>query len=1224
MDPQADHALDDPSAAMDPARDPASPLSAFLAVLRTRGVPIGIAQHIEAARLLSLLRPTCDVQSLARSLGALLGRDGKEARLVENLFLNEFAEAFHFADYGPELPAVRQAALRKLVERAEHTTPADDARRRRRAALRWIVPSAVVFVAVLAGLAVFLRRPAPSPPPTPSPQTQAPPTAPIPWTELLEPEATPPDLRSEPVVSDPRWLLLILLSLVGTLPFSALWLARSYGPRRRQARKEHARAFWSKAREQLDGPVTPQLRLPPVPPPLDRGDLDDMATLLGRSDERQPTRQIDGEGTARATIALGNTPKLVWRERKLARRLLILCDVCSDMRPWQHKTAALIDGLRRRGVPLSVRYFDGSADLLRADEDSAYEPLSLTLLQNAGAALLVLSTGRDARDPHRPGQLARWIREASERVPLRVWLNPLSPRRLWRPELRKARFPMRVLPMTPKGLTAAAYELALGSERRLHIPDARVQPAREASESDVQRLEELIALYPDAPLDVVEWLWRRFLPDVPDDVLALTLDEEDVRWNSVQWSDERLAAALNRLRMRDAGKEPPERIEEQARRELFRLLDDSAQTMVRDSVGQLRLRLLAALQQIYLHGPGDQEAALATLRSLLRGPIYSEVAEAIFLIGGPADMPQAGILPIALPTIDALRSEFPQLVQSGVEYVAEVSSDATLPKGGKPASVPWPRPMLRDIAPALGLPALALLGQWWLGGWGRPVLPEPAYRLTVQATDSEHVRLVVQATRSGLPTSGRLCQDATCRRSTERTWDAASGFVQSRTAERQEIHLRARLRGGKLLYSNAVAIPKRVPPAPPIEEPSMPPVEEPPEKPPEPVVAAAMQGSLRLRFIDAQDGRAVVGVRYSVIDAKGQKQSGQGVLQKSLPIGAAKITAQAAGYAPRTVTVTIKAGLEQEVQYPLTTQQAKPDPLPLIAASPPDMATPAPPPDLSSPVDQASPAPAVAFRLARWLTIPGGTFTMGSERHDDEKPPHPMTVAAFQLDDIEVTAGAYAECVASGACVAAETVGSCNAGKPDRVSHPINCVNYAQAESYCSWRGGRLPTEEEWEYAARGRDGREYPWGAAQPSPQLLNACGSECRYANKMFKGNDGWPETAPVGSYPEGQSPFGALDLAGNVGEWVDGWHCSRGYEPGIPTRASEHKSRCRANFRMIRGGSWDSFAPTGVRAAYRSGFSPNYRGYFVGFRCARTSAERIGPPDFFYSTRAREANP
>jgi formylglycine-generating enzyme required for sulfatase activity/uncharacterized protein with von Willebrand factor type A (vWA) domain len=1203
MDPQADHSLDGSPAS--PA--PPSPLSAFLAVLRTRGVPIGVAQHLEATRLLSLLGHTCDVQSLARSLGALLGRDGKEARLVENLFLDEFAEAFRFPDYGDELPAVRQAALRKLVDRAEQTTPADDIRRRRRASLRWALPRLLLLIVAGAVGGVFWLQRQPSPPaPTPPPMEK--PQGPTDQKETKpdEAEATPPDLHNEPPVVEPRWALLILLSIVGTLPLSAIWFVRNYGPRRKRARKEHARAFWSKAREQLEGPVAPQLRLPPVPPPLDRGDLDDMATLLGRSDEKQRTRQIDGEGTARATIALGNTPKLVWRERKLARRLLILCDVCSDMRPWEHKTTALIDGLRRRGVPMTVRYFDGSADLLRADEDSAYEPLALTLQQSAGSALLVLSTGRDARDPQRPGQLARWIRAASERVPLRVWLNPLSPRRLWRPELKKSRFPMRVLPMTGKGLTAAAYELALGGERRLHIPDERVQPAREASEVDAGRLEELISLYPDAPLAVVQWLWRRFLPDVPDDVLALVLDEEDVRWNGVQWSDERLAAALNRLRARDKSREAPERVEEQVRRELFRLLDDSAATMPRDSVGQLRLRLLSALQQLNLHGPGDQEQALSTLRALLRGPIYSEVAEAIGIVGGPEGTPHAGLMPVALPTIDALRDEFPQLVQSGVEYVAEVSSDAKLPKGDKPEAVPWPRPLLREVAPALGLPLLALLGLWGLGWWGHPVPPEAVYRLTVQTTEGEQVRLQVEPLRAGLPTSGRLCQDAACAQSAALVWDAGNGFVRTRTQERQEIHLRARLRGGKLLYSNAVVIPKLLPPAQP------PPVAPPPKPETPPVAEVAREGSLRVLFVDAVTGRPVPGVRYSVTDAKNQRRSGAGTVLQHLPIGPAKVQAQAPGYLARALTVEVKPGLEQELSFPLSAQ-----PPPVAAASPPDMASPPPPPDLSSPPDLTTPPPPpppVAFRRARPITIPGGTFTMGSERSKDETPAHPVTVSSFLLDDIEVTVGAYAECVASGACTPADTGSYCNAGKADRQSHPINCVDYAQAQSYCRWRGGRLPTEEEWEYAARGSDGREYPWGAAQPSPRLLNVCGSECVAAQKkrgqdwrsMYSGDDGWPETAPVGSYPDGKSPFGALDLAGNVWEWVDGWYCSDGYKPGVSTRDERYKSGCRANSRVLRGGSWDSEFPTYVRAAYRYRYSPVFRYSNVGFRCARTNTQ------------------
>ncbi|HNN98232.1 MAG TPA: hypothetical protein PKI03_38470, partial [Pseudomonadota bacterium] len=627
------------------------------------------------------------------------------------------------------------------------------------------------------------------------------PAAPIPANNE-EPEATPPDLRGEPQATEPRWLLWIALSLLGTLPFSGFWFWWSRRPRQKQARKEHARAFWSRAREQLDGPVLPHLRLPSIPPPLERVDLDDMATLLGRSDDRTRTRQIDGEGTARATVARGNTPALVWRERRLARRLLILCDVCSDMRPWQRKTAALIDGLRRRGVPLTVRTFDGSADLLRADEDSAYERLAVTMRQNAGAALLILSTGRDARDPQRPGQLAMWISQLAAQFPLRVWLNPLSPRRLWRPELRKKRFPLRVLPMTSRGLCAAAYELALGSERRLHIPDERVQPAREASEADVQRLEELLSLFPDAPLEVAEWLWQRFLPDIPDEVLALVLaDSEDASWTHIHFSDEKLAQSLQRLRARDADKPPAERIEERVRRELFRMLDTSAQAMVRDSVGQLRLRLLAALQQIYLHGDGDQAAALATLRSLLRGPIYSEVAEAIRLIGGPADVAQAGLLPVALPTIDALRSEFPQLVQSGVEYVAEVSSDATLPRGERPARMPWLRPLPREVAPALLLPLLSVLGLWQSHFRATPIPPEAAYHLSVQAAGADQVRLIVEPARVGLPTSGRQCSDSRCTGSSPVSWErdalnAQHAYILTRTEQHQEIHLRARLSSG--------------------------------------------------------------------------------------------------------------------------------------------------------------------------------------------------------------------------------------------------------------------------------------------------------------------------------------------------------------------------------------------------------------------------------------------
>jgi len=127
--------------------------------------------------------------------------------------------------------------------------------------------------------------------------------------------------------------------------------------------------------------------------------------------------------------------------------------------------------------------------------------------------------------------------------------------------------------------------------------------------------------------------------------------------------------------------------------------------------------------------------------------------------------------------------------------------------------------------------------------------------------------------------------------------------------------------------------------------------------------------------------------------------------------------------------------------------------------------------------------------------VPGGTYRMGSEAGDsDEQPVHEVEVARFCLDLTEVTVSDYAGCVSSGKCMPANTGGSCNAGVAGRENHPINCVDWNQADAYCQAQGLRLPTEEEWEYAAKGGDeDRRYPWGAAPPGPTLLNACGSEC-----------------------------------------------------------------------------------------------------------------------------------
>jgi serine/threonine-protein kinase len=239
------------------------------------------------------------------------------------------------------------------------------------------------------------------------------------------------------------------------------------------------------------------------------------------------------------------------------------------------------------------------------------------------------------------------------------------------------------------------------------------------------------------------------------------------------------------------------------------------------------------------------------------------------------------------------------------------------------------------------------------------------------------------------------------------------------------------------------------------------------------------------------------------------------------------------------------------------------------------------------------------------VSIPRGTFQMGSNI-GDEQPVHAVTVDAFCMDVTEVTVDAYASCVRGGGCNTSSLQGTgvslaetCNWGQSGKGNHPMNCVDWNQATAYCRWANKRLPTEEEWEYGARGTDGRKYPWGDEAPGPRLLNACGIECvawlrarsHHAGRaMYSSDDGWATTAPVGSYPSGDSPFGLKDMAGNVWEWT-----SSGY-------SVDYSMNRATDRRIYRGGSWDYNDPSLVRAAYRLYNFPTFRDSTVGFRCAR----------------------
>jgi formylglycine-generating enzyme required for sulfatase activity len=224
------------------------------------------------------------------------------------------------------------------------------------------------------------------------------------------------------------------------------------------------------------------------------------------------------------------------------------------------------------------------------------------------------------------------------------------------------------------------------------------------------------------------------------------------------------------------------------------------------------------------------------------------------------------------------------------------------------------------------------------------------------------------------------------------------------------------------------------------------------------------------------------------------------------------------------------------------------------------------------------------------LYIPAGEFTMGSEPEDpcahlDEQPKHKVYLDPYWIDQTEVTNGQYQLCVKAGSCPEPPVCGVGESTYQDATKslHPVTCLIWDEATLYCEWIGGRLPTEAQWEKAARGTEEYKYPWGT--------NFESSKCNSQEGSLDG----PQA--VGSFsPEGDSPFGLQDMAGNVWEWTRDWYDIEYYgrapseNPGGPA-AGERRS--------LRGGSWYA-NDCSVRTSYRYYDVPQGRSPGVGFRC------------------------
>jgi formylglycine-generating enzyme required for sulfatase activity len=230
------------------------------------------------------------------------------------------------------------------------------------------------------------------------------------------------------------------------------------------------------------------------------------------------------------------------------------------------------------------------------------------------------------------------------------------------------------------------------------------------------------------------------------------------------------------------------------------------------------------------------------------------------------------------------------------------------------------------------------------------------------------------------------------------------------------------------------------------------------------------------------------------------------------------------------------------------------------------------------------------------VVVPAGEFIMGSTETDplaseDEKPQQLVYLDTFWIDKTEITNQQYQLCVTAGACTPAHPQPT--AFREDPL--PAVGVDWEQAATYCRWVEGRLPTEAEWEKAARGEDGRRYPWGDDFDRDRL-NYCDVSCAADWRDFKADDGYSYTAPVGSYPTGASVYGVLDMSGNVWEWTADW-----YDPEAYTNLTYHNPTGPPSGlqRVIRGGSW-YYQGRSLRVVNRHKDVPTSSYDNIGFRC------------------------
>ena len=308
---------------------------------------------------------------------------------------------------------------------------------------------------------------------------------------------------------------------------------------------------------------------------------------------------------------------------------------------------------------------------------------------------------------------------------------------------------------------------------------------------------------------------------------------------------------------------------------------------------------------------------------------------------------------------------------------------------------------------------------------------------------------------------------------------------------------------------------------------------------------------------------------------------------------------------PVDLPATVDAAIQVTQVWLTADAQSGPPTSPQVPTPlPPASSTPLPPPGIGS------------QRLAEsdgmnQVFVPEGSFLMGSPDGDPdvfphERPQHSVWLGSFWIDQTEVTNAMYARCVAEGTCqpprsTAANTYGTYY-GNPVYDRYPVIWVDWSQAQTYCQWAGRRLPTEAEWEKAARGTGGGYYPWGDEPVSQAMLaefEDVSDSCARAH--YGACEPYRDTALVGERTAGVSPYGALDMAGNVWEWVGDWYAVDYYQHSTD---SDPRGPEQGTQRVLRGGSFAANFSRDLRSAHRYPMDPDQTIYGFGIRCAETN--------------------